>query len=122
MALDDAASLRRRLREALPAALKARDRAAVAALRSALAAIENASAVDAGSAPGLAIEESPVGAGATEVERRQLTDSDVREILLAEIGDRLGAAETYEGAGRHDRAERLRAEADLLVAYLQSGT
>jgi uncharacterized protein len=42
----DTDSLRERLSGALPAAMKARDRVAVAALRSALAAIANAEAVD----------------------------------------------------------------------------
>jgi uncharacterized protein YqeY len=40
-----------RLRRALPSAMKARDRLAVTALRSALAAIDNAGAVDATQAP-----------------------------------------------------------------------
>ena len=45
------ATVRSRLRSDLTAALKAGDRLAVAALRSALAAIDNAEAVDAGSLP-----------------------------------------------------------------------
>lgn len=44
---DGTAGLRERLRGALPAAIKARDAAAVAALRSALAAVDNAEAADA---------------------------------------------------------------------------
>jgi uncharacterized protein len=43
---DDAGNVRDRLRRALPAAIKAQDTVAVAALRSALAAIDNAEAVD----------------------------------------------------------------------------
>ena len=42
----DGDNLRERLRRALPAAMKARDRPAINALRSALAAIDNAGAVD----------------------------------------------------------------------------
>jgi uncharacterized protein len=42
----DAGNVRDRLRRALPAAIKARDTAAVAAVRSALAAIDNTEAVD----------------------------------------------------------------------------
>ncbi|MFF2391084.1 hypothetical protein [Nocardia sp. NPDC058114] len=41
-------SLRERLRAALKTAMKARDLGAVTALRSALAAIDNAEAIDAG--------------------------------------------------------------------------
>ena len=46
-----AENLRERLSRALPVAMKARDRVAVAALRSALAAIANAEAVDPSQAP-----------------------------------------------------------------------
>jgi uncharacterized protein len=111
-------SLRDRLRAALPTALKARDRAGLAALRSALAAIDNAEAVGAGPDRGLAIEESPAGAGATEAERRALTEAQVRSVVLAEVTERRAAAEEYERAGRTDRAELLRAEAAVLEAHL----
>jgi uncharacterized protein YqeY len=47
----DTDSLRERLSRALPVAMKARDRVAVAALRSALAAIANAEAVDPSRSP-----------------------------------------------------------------------
>ena len=112
-------SLRQRLRAALPVALKARDRAAVPALRSALAAIDNAEAVGAAvTTRGLAIEESPVGAGATEVVRRIRTEEQVRDVVLAEVTERRAAAEEYERAGRTDRADLLRAEAAVLDAHL----
>jgi hypothetical protein len=54
------------MRQALPEAMSARDKAAVSALRSALAALDNAEAVpvDGSAARGLAIEQSPVGVGA----------------------------------------------------------
>ncbi len=78
--------LRRRLQEALPVALKARERATVAALRSALAAIANAEAVTAptGTERGLAIEHSPVGVGAAEAQRRVLAPAQVERIVRAE--------------------------------------
>lgn len=113
-------SLRRRLRAALPAAMKSRDRTAVAALRGTLAAIDNAEAV----APaedtqrGQAIEQVAIGAGATEVARRELTDDDVLRIVRAEVDEREAAALTYEQSGRTDRAEQLRSEATVLAAHL----
>ena len=73
--------LRDRLRAALPAALKARDRTAVAALRSALAAIDNAEAVDASDVHAGAIEASAPGPGAAERPRRELTESDIDDIV-----------------------------------------
>ena len=115
-----AVPLRRRMRAALTVAMKARDRAAVSALRSALAAVENAEAVNrgAGADERLAIEQIPVGLGAAEVERRVLTEAEQRRIVRAEQAEREAAAEGYESAGRPERAERLRAEAAVLAGQL----
>lgn len=112
------------LRRGLTVALKNRDRVAAAALRSALAAIENAEAVpvgaDGASGPGgnEHVAGAVAGVGAAEAERRQLTDGDVRAILTREVGERTAAAEDYEGLGRGDAASRLRAEAEVLGRYL----
>jgi uncharacterized protein YqeY len=112
--------LRQRLREALPAAMKSRDRAAIATLRATLAAIENAEAVapPAGARPGRAIEQVAIGLGTTEVARRVLTDAEVERIVRDELTDREPAAAEYEGAGRPDRAAQLRSEAAVLAAHL----
>jgi uncharacterized protein YqeY len=112
-------SLRQRLRDALPVALKARDRVAVAALRATLAAIDNAEAVPGPARPGsLAIEHTPVGVGTAEVERRALTEEHVADIVRAAIAEREAAAHEYDRAGRRERAGQLRAEAGVLVAHL----
>jgi uncharacterized protein len=124
-----ARSLRQRLRAALPEAMKARDAVAVAALRSALATIDNAEAVDPAPAPSGAAATLPgagstdvagavVGVGAAEVERRSLSDAQVEELVRAELADRQAAARQYEQAGHRQRAERLRGEAGVLGAYL----
>lgn len=112
--------LRQQLREALPAAMKARDRVTVGVLRSALAAIDNAEAVTvAPVAPqSLAIEGSPIGAGATEVARQQLTPAAIARIVRDEADSRTAAADDYERAGRADRAAQLREEARILAGYL----
>jgi uncharacterized protein YqeY len=113
-------TLRERLQAALPTAIRNRDAAAVAALRSALAAIENAAAVaprdgaDGRTEFGL----PAVGLGVTEVARRPQDDAEVVRIVRAEVADRHAAAEEYERLGRTDRAERLRAEAQALVSHL----
>ena len=109
---------RERLRAALSAALRQRDSARVAVFRTALAALDNAEAVPVGEQdPGsLALEATPVGAGAREAERRQLSEEDVVFVVRAEISDRLVAADVYEEAGRHEHARRLREEADLLAS------
>lgn len=109
-----------RLREELRAALKSRDRATASVLRTALAAIENAAAVEVPDAArrGLAIEVSPAGPGATEAERRALTEADIARIVRGEIDDRDAAARHFESAGEAGRAARLRAEADLLRGFV----
>jgi uncharacterized protein len=131
--MPDDGDVRDRVRRALPAAIRARDTVAVAALRSALAAIDNAEAVDldtvvtrpvdpgadasgAGSHPGVAGSVAGVGAG--EVARRPLTAWEIEETVRAEVVERQIVARIYEGAGRFDQAERLRREAQLLNAYL----
>jgi uncharacterized protein len=111
--------LRVRLRDALVAAMKERDRVAVGVLRSALAAIDNAEAVDATGAGGAsAIESSPVGIGVAEVERRALSDDDIARIVRSEVADREVAALDYDRAGRPERAQALRAEARVLSSHL----
>jgi hypothetical protein len=114
----------RELRQALTAALKARDGVAVSALRSALAAIENAGAVDPAQAPPRADSGSIAGAvagpGAVEVPRRSLGADELRALVAAEVEHRRTAAREYAELGRPDRAERLRAEADVLAVYLRS--
>ncbi|WP_209306508.1 hypothetical protein [Blastococcus sp. CT_GayMR19] len=111
-------NVRERLRTALPAALKQRDAALVAVLRATLAALDNAEAVPLpehghGS---LALEETPVGVGVREMARRDLSDEDVKRLVRDEIDERRRAARVYEQAGEHERARRLRHEADTLAA------
>jgi uncharacterized protein YqeY len=117
---DPAVPLRQRLRAALPAAMKARDRVAVAALRSTLAAIDNAEAVDRAASVDqhLGIEQIPVGVGATEVERRMLTEMQVERIVRIEVAEWETAARDYDGAGRPEQAKLLRGQASVLLAHL----
>jgi uncharacterized protein len=170
-------NLRDRLRRALPTAMKARDRPAMTALRSALAAIDNAGAADPTRAaptdaaptdmdPQIAISEARssgpdepgsgpsksagigsqhpstgaglglsdlapqgphpgfagtvAGVGATEVERRSLSQAQMEQIVRTEIADRETAATGYEHAGQLGPAERLRAEAKVLRSHLNT--
>jgi len=113
---DDAGTVRDRLRAALPDAMKARDSVAVAALRSALGAIDNAEAVDAARAPQPSTGHSRLagtvsGLRATEVERRSLSAAEMDDVIRAEVADRRAAARDYERAGQCAHAERLRGEA-----------
>ena len=101
-------TLQQRLQAALPIAMKARDQPAVRALRSALAAIENAAAV----------EESAHGPGVTEVPRREQDEAEFERIVRTEISERLQAADAYEKWGQLGEAERKRAEARALQMHL----
>jgi|ERR1035437_354755 uncharacterized protein YqeY len=105
--------------------MKARDSVAVAALRSALAAIENAEAVEAVPSPQAARSEHIAGTiprRAAEVERRVLTAADERKLVRSQVDQRLKAAGEYEKLGRRDDAGRLLAEADVLRSYLPPRT
>jgi uncharacterized protein YqeY len=120
-------SLERTLRAALVPAMRARDAVAVSALRSALAAIANAEAVDVPTptvelrsvATSRNVAGALVGVGAGEVVRRQLSDDDVRRIVLDEVAGRQADADTLEEHGARERADTLRAEADVLSAVLR---
>jgi uncharacterized protein YqeY len=60
------------------------------------------------------------GVGATEVERRSLSQAQMEAIVRVEIADRETAAAGYERAGQLARAERLRAEAKILLSHLDT--
>ena len=109
------------LRAGLTPAMRARDTVAMAAIRSALAAIDNAEAVpgeawsaSAGDGP---IASARLGLGAGDVQRRELTEQEVVTILEGEISGRLRAATEVERAGRPAHGERLRAEAAVLRSF-----
>ncbi|ADB53215.1 GatB/YqeY domain-containing protein [Conexibacter woesei] len=112
--------VRARLRAALPAALKARDAGAVAAIRSTLAAIDNAEAVDA-RAP--VVEHARIAGtagelGAGEAARATLTERQQREVVEREVAERRAAADEYDRHGHDEQAARLRTEADLVASFL----
>ncbi|NYE37219.1 hypothetical protein F4692_002352 [Nocardioides cavernae] len=86
--------LRDRIRAALLDARRARDAETVSTLRTALAALENAEAVPTDTSAG-AIEDAPVGVGATEARRRVLSDADERALLDAEIASLHEAGRAY---------------------------
>jgi len=121
---DDPRALRAALRAGLTTALKARDTDAVSALRTAIAAIDNAQAVPA-TAPSPATASAHVagatsGAGSAEAPRRQLGCGEPHDILRAQIAEHSREADQYQRLGRAEAAERLRRQARTRNAYLQS--
>ena len=127
---EPATTWRETLRAQLLTARKERDQTRVSALRSALSAIDNAETPDADTSdettpvvtPDGAIAGAGSGLGSTEVARRQLTDSEIRALLRAEVDERLRAAEQLADNGAEDRAAAVRSEADVLTAILADGT
>lgn len=108
------------LRSALLTARKARDTTRIAAVRSALAAIDNAETPEAGTTAAIAgvIAGSAAGLGAAEVARRVLTDDEIRTLVRAEVDERLSAAAEFDAGGFGERAQALRAEAAVLADLL----
>ncbi len=90
--------MKEQLRADLTAAMRARDDVKVATLRMALAAVTKAEV-----------------AGKEQV---SLSDAEVMSVLRSEMKKRHEAAEMYDTGGRADRAERERAEAAVLAAYM----
>ena len=119
-------AIRDRLHGALRDAMRARDGVAASALRSALAALDNAGAVPAGQGPAAAsgphFAGAVTGLGAGEVPRRGLAAGEAERIVRAEIAEREAAAAGYEGAGHGEQARRLRQEARILESVLDPGT
>lgn len=113
--------LRSALRTDLVTAMKARRPEVVSALRTALAAVDNAEAVAVPDAPVESASEhvagARVGVGAAETERRTLSVDEVRSLLRAQVQERITEAERYDSHGRSEAAERLRREADALRKY-----
>jgi uncharacterized protein len=118
--------LRTPLRRQLSAAVQEHHRPAVSALRSALAALDNAEAVRPGEdfQPEVSqhIAGGVAGVGAAEVERRVLDVESQRALVRAEIESSLTAAMTYQQHGQRTRAAELRMGADVLAAVLNSTT
>lgn len=109
------------MRRDLVAALKSRATDTAAALRTAIAAVDNAEAVD---TTGLVTtDDGPVagataGLGSSEVARRTLSVADAHEVIAAVISEYVDEAERYESLTRDEAAEVLRQQAEVLRRYL----
>ena len=91
-------TLKATLHDDLTTAIKARDQLRSATLRLTLSAI--------------GYEETAGDAA------RELSDDEVLKIITREVKKRRDAAEAFDKAGRADSADRERAEAEVLTAYL----
>lgn len=91
-------AMKDRLQSDLTAAIRAQDELTMATLRMALAAITNAEVAG--------------------KEARELDDDDVVLVLTGEAKKRREAAESFDGAGATERAQREREELGVLQRYL----
>ena len=112
------------LRQRLTTALRERDKPIASAMRSAIAALENAEAVPAsqGVVPATSshVAGAAVGVGAAEAERLALDEATESAILRAEVDGLLDAAREYESLGHGDRAAEARTAADELSVVVHN--
>jgi hypothetical protein len=104
-------ALRKQLEADLPSALKARDVARAGVLRTTLAAIANAEAVDP------ADGHEPTGV-LGDVARRVLTDDDVRDIVERERDELQRLATQMHDIGQAEEGADLATRAAVLAQYL----
>jgi uncharacterized protein YqeY len=104
------------LRRDLRLAIKARRADEARTLRCLLAAIDNAQAVPVGDLHEKYVVR-PFADGSAEAPRIELSEADLERLLLGEAQDRIGAARQCEQVGRMDRANSLRAEADIVKRH-----
>jgi uncharacterized protein YqeY len=95
----EAGSLKDRLGQEMRAAMKAREKVRLSALRMLTAAVKN--------------REVEVG--------HALSDAELVEVAGREVKRRKEAVEAFENAGRTDRAQIEREEQEVLEAYLPAG-
>ncbi len=111
------------LRDALTQAMKDHDSEAAGVYRAAMAAIDNAGAQPLGvDHHAGALEESPVGVGAAEVPRNELSEPEIIEVVRGEQRERELAADALADKNP-EAAQQLRAGAALLTRFLgKAGT
>jgi uncharacterized protein len=104
--------------------MKAQRRDEMAALRSLIAAIDNAESVEESPpAPGASRETgghiagARHGLGAADSERRSLSGRELQRIIEAELWERDAQADRFERLGRVDDTARLRREAKVIARY-----
>jgi uncharacterized protein YqeY len=115
--MSPAANLRETLRADLKTAMLGKDRDRAALVRTLIAAIDNAEAVEA-TAEQLSENFRQLGDPSGEVARRELSAQDIASALDCEVASRRKAAAQYRAGGKDTQAARLEAEAELVRGYL----
>lgn len=118
---DAATAMKALIRAELLTAMRAKETLKVAALRTVLAALDNAESVPVGHQhQHQRYESHRFGDPRTEVPRRILTADQVQALVQAEITKRLDAADQLDLLGQAPQADRLREEA-LALRPLDQG-
>lgn len=116
--------LRDGLRQDLGAAIKSRQPERISVLRTMIAAIDNAEAVqpepDASPPSSGVIAHASAGVGSTEAPRRALTMTDVHAVLRKLLCEYQTHQQHYRAIQQPEAAERLRHKADILRGYLDA--
>ena len=99
------------LRADLAQARKTNDSEKVTLIRTLMAAIDNAEAVN--------VQASAAADNPSEVPRRTLSAEEIMEIILREGSELRAAAEDYEQHGRPDEANRLRSLSRVADRYAE---
>jgi uncharacterized protein len=108
----DQTPIRARLKAGLTKAMKTRQSAVVSILRTVLAAIDNAEAVE------LPPNFVPGMGQSNDVPRKVLTETQMRDIVHNEIRALQSATAEYEQLGKPEEADTLRNQAAALSEYL----
>lgn len=106
-------TVRQRLKDDLTKAMKARQTAAVTAIRTLLGEIDNAEAVDVPDMP------VPVSGQTKDVPRKELSDADIQHILHSQAAGYCAAIAEYAALHRAEKVAQLQAELDVVVQYLE---
>ncbi|RDV39424.1 hypothetical protein DV096_02305 [Bradymonadaceae bacterium TMQ3] len=107
------------LRVKIRAALVAKDRPVLAVLRETLAALDNAEAPPLGASENSFVVSDDARSG--DIERLALSSEAVVAIIEGEIRERRDASATYQRLDRHDEANVLTMQADVLAAFIDEG-
>jgi uncharacterized protein len=105
--------LREQLKTALLKAMKARQSNVVSTLRSILSEIDNAEAVE------LDASMIPVVGLSNDVPRKILSEEQMQNILRNDYNEIEASFAEYQRLGKHEDAEQLRMELEVLAPYLK---
>lgn len=106
-------SIYAQLKRDLTPAMRSRDRVRVDTIRTLISAIDNAGAVD-----GLETGHEPKLGLSHDVDRKDVTMDQERQIVTTERDDLLAAADEFRDLGKSDRANELAMRAQIASTYL----